>query len=210
MYDSDIIDTSSCINRKERSRTFSCFNRYRKIMRVGERLETPFENGLQWYPKANERCAELARRIGVSTERMAGAAAILSPMTNWTANMSGLNKLVEVWDDYPYEWKVEVSSRYTTYRNNATQAIKYLGGDDQAHPSGAKVQPFTENLNGNLSPVTVDSWMFKLADFNISSITGNARRSISRAVEMLATLHGIEPAQAQAVVWTTARNWIEA
>lgn len=208
MYDSDIVSTEKIKNQKERSRTLSCFNRYRKIMRVAARLEKPYEAGMGWYRKANERCSELANRVGVTPSRMSGAAAILSPMTNWTANMNGLNKLVEVWDDYPYEWKVEVSSRYTTYRNNATQAIKYLGGDDSCGPSGGKVQPFAKNLTGDLAPVTVDSWMFKLAGFDISSVTDNARRSISRACEMVATLHGIKPAQTQAIVWVTARNWM--
>lgn len=199
------------MKRKERSRTLSAFNKYRaRVDWASDRPEV-WQAGLQWYPEAAERLSEATEGTTVSLYRAAGVAALLSPLTPWNRNLRGTEQLLRWYGDgAPHEILVEVASRSTVYNSNAKRAVKYLTGNDLAYPSGPKTGPFHANLSGNLSPVTVDSWMFRIVGgFGLQSKapTGNAKRAIQRAVRMCSTLYDIEPAQAQAIIWTVERDY---
>jgi hypothetical protein len=198
---------------KERSRTLSAFNKYHSRLRwANARLEI-WQAGLQWYRNGTKRLQEAINESGanVSLYRAAGVASLLSPLTPWSRNMRGAEELVRLYASrasYPY--LLDVAERSTVYNTNAKRAVSYLQGNDLEAPGGMKTGPFHKNLAGNLEPVTVDSWMYRIVDrFGLSSETPteNANRSITRALKMCATLYGIAPAQAQAIVWTVERDY---
>lgn len=187
------------------------FNRYRSRLEWASDRSEVWQAGLEWYPKAAERLSEATAGTTVSLYRAAGVAALLSPLTPWNRNMRGAEQLLNCYgDNAPHEILYEVAARSTVYNANAARAVKYLTGNDLARPSGAKTKPFHANLSGDLYPVTVDSWMFRIVGgFGLQSKTptGNAKRAIQRAVRMCATLYDIEPARAQAIIWTVERDY---
>jgi len=187
------------------------FNRYRSVLESAADAGETYRNGLNWYTDATQTIASVADEIdGVSMHRLAGVVAILSPMTPWDRNLSVVHSLRDaVAQDYPDEWIFEILSRHTVYNSNARKALRYLKTGDESEISGPKVSAFAENLRGNLDAVTIDSWMYRIVnrfELESASPTGNALRACKRAVRMCATLHGIEPAEAQAAIWVHARQ----
>lgn len=196
---------------KERSRTLSAFNRYRSRLRWANARPEVWESGRSWYRRQSAQLKATAHETGVSLYRLAGVASLLSPLTPWKRNLRGALQLARWNAQNAPEWQLmEVASRSTVYNTNARKAVAYLQGSDEYAPGGAKTGPFHKNLAGNLSPVTVDSWMTRIVgNFGLSSPTptGNAQRAIVRAVRMNATLFNVAPAQAQAIVWITERDY---
>ena len=199
------------MNDKEKSRTMQAFNRYRTRLSWASDRPEVWEAGQEWYPKAGDRLREATKGTTVSLHRAAGVAALLSPLTPWSRNLRGTEQLLRWYgDNAPHEILYEVASRSTVYNSNAGRAVKYLTGNDLLYPSGAKTAPFHANLSGDLYPVTIDSWMWRIVDgFGLKSKTptGNAQRAIERAVRMCATLCDIHPAQAQAIIWIVERDY---
>jgi hypothetical protein len=196
---------------KERSRTLTAFNLYRERLRWANERPEVWESGHSWYRKQSQRLKETAHETGVSLYRLAGVASLLSPLTPWKRNVRGALQLARWNAQNAPEWQLmDVASRATVYNTNARKAVAYLKGNDEHAPGGMKTQPFHRNLAGNLSPVTVDSWMTRIVgNFGLSSPTptGNAQRAIVRGVKMNATLFNVAPAQVQAIVWITQRDY---
>jgi len=196
---------------KERSRTLSAFNKY--CVRLDWASDRPevWSAGLDWYPSATERLSEAIEGTTVSVHRAAGVVAHLSPLTPWSRNLRGTEQMLRWYSDgATQEILFEVACRATVYNKNAKRAVRYLTGDDLAYPRGAKTKPFHANLSGDLYPVTIDSWMWRIVNrFGLSSPspTGNAQRAIERAVRMCSTLYDVCPAQAQAIIWTVERDY---
>jgi len=199
------------MNEKERSRTLSAFNRYRARLRWANARPEIWDFGCDWYPNAFRRVSEVANETDFSTFRVAGVVALLSPLTPWERNLRGALKVARLADGDAPDWQLQaVAERSTVYNTNADKAVDYLRGNDSAAPDGKKTQPFHLNIAGDFSYVTVDSWMFRIVErFGLASATptGNAQRSITRAVEMCATLYNIAPAEAQAIIWTVERDY---
>lgn len=198
------------MNHKERSRTLSAFNTYRSIIERAKRLSKPFDVGMQWYAKARQSLKDMAEsEPSVTLLQLSRCTAALSPLTPWNRNLQGTRQIVNgISQDFPRKWLVEIAKRYTVWNSNAVLAVETV--IDNRSVSGPKVEPFARNLNGDLSAVTVDSWMFKtVGKFGLSSPapTGNAQRAIVRAVKMCASLYDIQPAQSQAIVWVTERDF---
>jgi len=199
------------MKRKERSRTLTAFNLYRARLRWANERPEIWQDGCQWYPNAFDRINTVAHETRFSTFRIAGVVSLLSPLTPWKRNLRGGIELARLAANGAPEWQLQtVAERSTVYNTNAKRAVRYIQRDESAEPGGMKTGPFQQNLAGNLSPVTVDSWMTRIVgNFGLSSATPteNANRAITRAVEMCATLYGIAPAQAQAIVWTVERDY---
>lgn len=184
------------------------FNRYRARLSWAYDHPPIWDEGWKWYDIARERLARAVDGINLSVYRLAGVAAHLSPLTPWERNMEGAERLAELYGSRaPHGTLLGTAERSTVYNTHAERAVKYLTGNDFVKPSGPKTGPFQENLAGNFKPVTIDSHMCDVVDtFGLSSLTGNARRSMTRAVHMCATLYGIPPAKAQAIIWTVQRE----
>jgi hypothetical protein len=199
------------VNQKERRRTMRAFNRYRSVLESAADNGKTYRDGLSWYSDAVDEIESAAERIdGVSAHVLAGVVAVLSPLTPWDRNLSVIHSLRDaVAQDYPEEWVFELLSRHTVYNSNARKALRYLRTGDESEISGPKVSAFAENLRGNFDEITIDSWMFRIVNrFELSSAspTDNALRACRRAVRMCATLHGVAPAEAQAIIWVHARR----
>jgi hypothetical protein len=196
------------MNDKEKSRTMFAFNRYRSRMRWAEKHSNIWTAGMRWYARGRKRLREATEGTTLSVYRLAGVAALLSPMTPWERNIDTAENLAEMYSlRAPYPDLLAEAKRGTVYNNNAESAVSYLSGNDLEAPAGPKTGPFQENLAGDLSPVTIDSHMRDAVNtFDLSSLTGNARRSMIRAVRMCSTLYGIPPAKAQAIIWTVQRD----
>mgnify|MGYP000553609696 CR=1 FL=1 len=196
---------------KERSRTLTAFNLYRERLRWANERPEVWESGSRWYRTQSQRLKETAHETGVSLYRLAGVASLLSPLTPWKRNLRGALQLARWHAQNAPTWQLmDVAGRSTVYNTNARKAVRYLQGNDEHAPGGMKTRPFHRNLAGNLTPVTVDSWMTRIVgNFGLSSPTptGNAQRAIVRGVKMNATLFNVAPAQAQAIVWTVERDY---
>lgn len=194
---------------KFRSRALSAFNRYDAIMRRATDLQEPFKRGKRWYRDAHRHLSSLAT-AQIPVRRIAGAAALLSPMTPWSRNLNGAQALTSaIRQQFPREWIEIRASRHTVYNKNARKAVAFILGETD-EINGPKVRSFYRNLLGIFEHVTVDSWMYKIVGcFGLSSQspTDNARRAISTAVKMCASRWDVKPAEAQAIIWVTARNF---
>mgnify|MGYP003322070813 CR=1 FL=1 len=87
--------------------------------------------------------------------------------------------------------------------NIRTSLKRFLAGQGIAGP---KTGPFAENLSGNPQPVTLDVWMahalgIKQEQFNRKATHEKATKRVKQVAEIL----GIEPADAQAAIWTGYR-----
>ncbi len=200
------------MNTKEKRRTMLAFNKYRARLRWAHNRPEIWKDGCNWYNEKKRELQKVSYETDVSLQRIAGAVSLLSPLTPWQRNIRGAKQLAKWHKQRAPHWQLlEVASRATVYNRNARKAVKYLTGNDLEKPSGMKTGPFHQNLMGNLQPVTVDSWMTKIPNNNFGlkskTPTGNGQRSIVRAVQMCATLYGIKPAQAQAVIWVVERDY---
>jgi hypothetical protein len=196
------------VSTKEKSRTMHAFNAYRARMRWAREHPPVWSQGRNWYANGRRRLARATDGVNLSVYRLAGVAALLSPLTPWERNIQAAENLAEMYGARAtHEDLLAEARRGTVYNNNARAAVRYLKGDDLSAPAGPKTGPFQKNLDGNLAPVTIDSHMRDVVDtYGLASLTGNARRSMARAVKMCATLYGIPNAHAQAIIWTVQRD----
>jgi len=203
----------SYYNDKERSRTMSAFNSYRPIMERAYADGRAFSKGRFWYQMNGSRLELAAKKNDVSSHRAVAMCSALSPLTPWERNFSGALDLLDNVQRETRSELIERASTHTVFNSNAETAVELLLGESDPIDalSGPKVWHFYNNLMGDLSDhVTVDSWMYKLANkFGLSTNTptDNAIRSIRRSLRMLSTMWGLEPAQVQAIVWVQSRNY---
>lgn len=139
--------------------------------------------GRDWYPLARQIAAELASAYGAELETVAGIIAVLSPQTEWMANVRGAESILRAWaagDDMPGPGDVE-----TTYYANVRKAwnIANTGARfprcngrrdgkvcDRAtcpardHLHGPKVTEFCETILGKRAGRVVDVWATRAAD----------------------------------------------
>jgi len=203
----------SYYNDKERSRTMAAFNCYRPIMERAYSDGRAFSKGRFWYQMNGSRLELAAKKNDVPVQNSVAMCSALSPLTPWERNFSGaLDLLDNVQCETRWEL-IERATEHTVFNSNARTGVDLMLGESDPIDalSGPKVWHFYNNLMGDLSDhVTVDSWMYKLANrFGLSSNTptDNAIRSIRRSLRMLGTMWGLEPAQVQAVVWVQSRNY---
>jgi hypothetical protein len=196
------------ISSKEKSRTMHAFNAYRARLRWAREHPPIWDQGRAWYANGRSRIARATEGANLSVYRLAGVAALLSPLTPWERNIRAAENLAEMYAARAtHEDLLAEARRGTVYNSNARSAVAYLRGNDLRAPSGPKTGPFQKNLTGDLTPVTIDSHMRDVVNtYGLASLTGNARRSMARAVRMCATLYGIPNAEAQAIIWTVQRD----
>jgi hypothetical protein len=203
----------SYYNDKERSRTMSAFNSYRPIMERAYADGRAFSKGRFWYQMNGARIERAAKQNGVPVQSAVAMCSALSPLTPWERNFDGTLDLLENVQRETRSELIERATEHTVFNSNARTGVDLMLGnvDPIDALSGPKVWHFYQNLMGDLDNyITVDSWMYKLANkFGLSTNTptDNAIRSIRRSLRMLGTMWGLEPAQVQAVVWVQSRNY---
>jgi len=80
-----------------------------------------------------------------------------------------------------------------------TQKANVQRALDREPLSGDKVFAFSENLKGDLTAVTVDTWICKA--YNIKNLTPKRRRFITNDIKDKARELGMFPAEYQAILW---------
>ena len=170
---------------------------------------TEFENGLNWYSAAHQRCITLlGRYAGVkSVEHAAGMVAALSPMQSWKNNVVLAERLMETGHVRGLRWVVE-------------DAMDIFNG---AHPdkvlynparNNQKVRSFYQNIARPLNPyhVTVDRHVIAMLvdDPGIMNrqnwIRPKAYQWAGDRVRNVAEQVGQVPNQTQAIAWVVWRR----
>ena len=68
--------------------------------------------------------------------------------------------------------------------------------------NGPKTGAFYENLTGNLEPVTLDVWMSRVLEVDQKEFSSKKKyAAYSEVIASMANKRGMEPAEAQAVLW---------
>lgn len=165
-------------------------------LRLWRELATPSDvhAGRDWYPLARKIAGELADAYGQDVETVAGVIAVLSPQTEWMANVRGAEAVLRAYaagDPMP-----EPGAVSTTYYGNVRKAWAILQSGAsfprcnghrenergrlvkchpnregslcpaRAHLHGPKVVEFFETIMGKRAGRVVDVWATRAADVN--------------------------------------------
>jgi hypothetical protein len=168
---------------------------------------TPDEiaEGRLWWPRAQDEIDWLARSYGLPFERVAQAAAALSPGLRWEATLDVLTMLLDARAAGEPSYPRGTGHLTFGYRDRA-KAWGILAGEIAAC-RGPKVEAIAANLLGDLDAVAVDRHVVRVA-------TGSDRRQVSpatmrriaAALALLAVIRGLRPAELQAALWVASRD----
>lgn len=155
------------------------------------------EAGGLWYPTAEDVVRSLAHEHGVSTPRVAGIVAVLSPQQRWRYNIRSARAILQ-----GEPWAVG------GYHANRDKAQRLMDGEPVLDVvGGSKVTSFWANLYGSREAVTVDVWAQRAAlGHNHPHQPKGARyRRLVKAYRAAAGMAGLPPREFQAIIWLATR-----
>lgn len=172
-------------------------------------------DGNEWYPQALAHAERMAQEHGLTTKQAAGVIAALSPMREWTENLTNAEDVIRSvvrGDAVP-----EVQKLLSANVDKATDILN--GASPEAvlwrSAEGFKVRSFYTNIiNPASREATIDTHMLRvlLADNSISTkehgkYAANAGRysAFRQAILDAADAVGATPASVQAVVWVVQK-----
>lgn len=156
-------------------------------------------DGVTWYNEAHALASDLAPVIsqdGGGIERAAEVIAALSPRTIWSRNVAGAYALMVHGEALP-----------GLLTRNVAVARRILNGerlDDIT--KGPKTKAFAKAIAGDTDAVVIDVHMLHamgLDDKTLSRV--GCYDALSDVVRAAAVRRGLEPSQAQAIIWVVAR-----
>lgn len=149
-----------------------------------------------WYSKAQAIASELSITSGHSLEVTASVISAFSPRCPWSRNVFLATEFLN-------------GRNVATLGNNIRAANRALEvGFDALN--GAKTNAFARNIAGDLSAVTIDTWMIKAAGMdNKKGVNKSQYKLLAGIITELAEEHGIAPAQLQALIWIVVRGGAE-
>ena len=147
-----------------------------------------------WYKRTWEK---LQAEYGPYARLMASLIAATSPQRQVKVNLTMARKILEAHVSGE-DW-IFVPGLMNSHVLNVK---RILAGEPM---KGFKVRAFYENLTGNLSVPTVDSWMLKYFKFK-GWITPNRYKKIASKMVRNARAHGLKPAEYQAIIWVKIRG----
>lgn len=167
-----------------------------------------FEDGLQWYKRANDACKFMSHMAPML--QVAGTVSALSPNNKWARNLQdAANVLAAVVEDRPAD-----SVKVCTYNANKLKAFEIARGNQQILRQSPKTYAFAKNV-GELDPefVTVDVWHLRACQTRslsrkkvAESVTPLQYRIIAEETKKVAQEFGLKGYEFQAIVWVTIRN----
>lgn len=172
--------------------------------------------GEKWYPVAHAEAKRMASDYGVTTEQAAGVIAALSPLREWSENLTNAKDVLR--SVVNGEAAPEVQKLLSA---NVAKAKAILKGRDPqdvlwSGESGFKVRSFYSNIvNPDARDVTIDTHILRvlLDDNSISSkehgtYAANAGRydAFRQAFLDVADKVKMSPAAVQATVWTVQKD----
>lgn len=154
---------------------------------------TVIYQGSVWYAEAQALARELALTHNLPLEVVASGVSAFSIRQRWERNVF---LITEFLNGNP------VAALGTSIRiaNNALT----MGFDAL---KGQKTNSFARNIAGDLTAVTIDTWMIKAAGMdNRKGVNKTQYNELSEAVRTIAAENNMPPAVVQAIVWIQARG----
>ena len=177
---------------------------------------TEQQDGIAWYPNANQIAVGLADRHEISEFQSIGVIAALSPRNRWERNVEDADRLIAAYIAGGPEQAM--LTKVCTFTANKTKAIKILGlrrsadlGSVLDILSGPKLREFASCIAG-LPDVCIDGHAFCIWAANrtglkdVPAIGVKLRREIKADYQAAADDLGITPSACQAVTWVTWRR----
>lgn len=150
-------------------------------------------DGRNWYRDATAQIDFVAESEGWDRDEFAGVLAVTSPRCSVLRN-------------------IRMSLHFMHFRNDRVVPMRGIRRSlanflDGKGIKGQKTSAFCDNLSGRYDSVTLDVWMayalgIEQSDFNRKASREEATRRVVRVARRLR----IEPAQAQAAIWTGYRR----
>jgi len=160
---------------------------------------------LDWYPREAQHVASLAEHTGLSVEFLAGLTAALSPVISVTGNAERVVCAITMALDWGLGWEEAIMRLPCTPATVKTHALTWL----RTGRLGPKTGPFSRNLSGDHSGITIDTWMAKAAGCEHKAVTGRnspMRLACEAAVAAIAETTGHPPSAVQAAIWYGTRR----
>lgn len=149
--------------------------------------------GSVWYSQEQQLVKELAVIHDLPIEVVASVVASFSPRNRWVHNVFLATEFL-------------AGNPVATLGNNIKMAQKSLVKGFDAL-KGQKTNAFARNLAGDLTAVTIDTWMIKAAGLdNRKGVNRTQYNSLSVAITNVANMYAIPPAVMQAIIWVQIRG----
>ena len=176
---------------------------------------TEQQDGITWYPAANQIAISLADRHEISEAQAIGVIAALSPRNRWERNVQDADSIISAFKAGGAEQAM--LTKVCTFTANKTKAVKILTAtfanlDDVLEIlSGPKLREFASCIAG-LPDVCIDGHAFCIWAANrtgladVPAIGVKLRREIKADYQAAADELGITPSACQAITWVTWRR----
>lgn len=150
-------------------------------------------DGRYWYKQATAGIGYVADAEGWDSDEFAGVLAVTSPRCSVLRN-------------------IRLGLHFMHFRNDRVIPMKAIRRSlhnflDGKGINGPKTRAFYRNLAGDYGPVTLDVWMAYALGINQTDFSRKASHAeATRRVVRVARRLRIEPAEAQAAIWTGYRR----
>ena len=177
---------------------------------------TERQDGISWYPAANQIAIELADRHCISEAQAVGVIAALSPRNRWERNVEDADRLIAAYNaGGPEQARL---TKVCTFTSNKEKAIRILElslsatfAGVLAILSGPKLKEFASCILG-LPECCIDGHAYCIWAANrtglkdVPAIGVKLRREIKADYAIAADDLGFTPAALQAITWCTWRR----
>ena len=173
------------------------------------------EAGKMWYSDAKRFCERVAESCGVSSYKVAGVLAALSPATFWERNKIEARAFVRA-----YVTKTEPETTISCYLRQVRKADTIMSLSDACSilevgavlgPRAFKTKAFFHNIlvpESNLF-ITIDRHMLVAADAKLTAGLASKYRMLEAAVLTAAQKHGLQGPEAQAIIWLVVKDIVD-
>lgn len=177
---------------------------------------TEQQDGITWYPKANQIAISLADRHEISEAQAIGVIAALSPRNRWERNVQDADRLIAAYNaGGPEQARL---TKVCTFGANKEKAIRILElslsctfAGILAILSGPKLREFASCIHG-LPECCIDGHAYCIWAANrtglkdVPAIGVKLRREIKEDYATAADELGVTPSACQAITWCAWRR----
>ena len=150
------------------------------------------EQASKWYHEANSVARQVADNMTLDIERAACIVSAFSPRERWSSNV---RKALEY----------SVGMTPAGLSNNVAMAdASLVHGFDAL--KGLKTNAFARAIAGDEDAVVIDVWMCRAAGIGTESPNKSQYNFVADAIRDAASLHGLTPRTAQALIWIVKRG----
>lgn len=168
-------------------------------------------DGMNWYTKAQEFTASLAKEFAISQYKTASVISALSPNNKWERNKFDARQVLM---SHKLGWTAD-QIKVCTYNQNKIKAFGILLGTHQINPDSPKTHAFAMNVGlGSRDHLTVDKWHIRASLLTpemgilstVESVTIKQYRRLEALTLELAREQGLAGHQYQAIIWLTIKE----